>query len=167
MTTHTHHKIRSTSSEAYHEIQADGLLDTRLEEVFNYVSRNQGQTALEIQNNLGYDEPNKVRPRISDLVRMGKLVYGEKRKTIYSKMPQLEVYTVRGFEQKYLNKLGFKEKEQGLYVFYYKDIILFQDFRGNGRRKSYAFNEEGEKVNYKDLEIWQTFKLVLGVSKDG
>ena len=60
--------IQQTSLKAYKEIKADGTLGTKEKEVLEAFKTRGDSTDLEITHWLGYDDPNKVRPRRHALV---------------------------------------------------------------------------------------------------
>lgn len=160
MTSHIEHNIRETSVETYLDIELDESRIRREDLVYNYILCNGGETGREIAHALGFDDMNSVRPRISDLFKKGLIIYGNKRKDNYSYRSSSEVYTVGEFERLYLNKLGFRKLKDYLYVFYGPNYVLYQDFR-DGKRKSYAVDFNGKKINHKDLEVHKVFKELL------
>lgn len=156
--------VRETSTETYHQIEDEGLRQRREDLVFNYIKENPGRTGREIAYALGYNDMNEIRPRITDLFNKGLILYGNKRLSEGSNRPSGEVWLVSDFEKYFLNKLGFKKKENRLYYFETPDYILFQDFRGS-RRKSYAFDSEGNGIDHTTIEIHKVFKQLLEASK--
>jgi hypothetical protein len=75
--------IRDTSLEAYFEIKSN--LGEMQQVVFDTILRLGCPTDLEIAKFLGYKDPNKVRPRRNDLLKMGLIDVCEKRECSVSK----------------------------------------------------------------------------------
>lgn len=156
--------VKQTSIETYQEIQDEGIREKREDLVLNYIKSNPGKTGREIAYDLGYSDMNEVRPRITDLFNKGLILYGNKRLSEGSNRPSGEVWLVSDFEKSYLNKLGFKRKDERLYYFETPDFILFQDFRDK-KRKSYAIDSQGNKIEHTDLWIHKLFKTLMEVNK--
>lgn len=75
---HDGHYMRPTSLEAYAELRE--TLGPRQQEVYEAIKRNPGLTDAELTHLLGYDDPNRVRPRRFELMEMGIIKEGLKRK---------------------------------------------------------------------------------------
>lgn len=161
--------VTENSKHTYQEIEDEGLRQTREDLVYNYIKTNPGLTGREIAQGLGYSDMNEVRPRITDLFNKGLILYGEKKYNQDNKRPSSQIFILKDFEQYVLFKLGFQKKCEGLYYFETPEYILYQDFRGT-KRKSYAFDVEGNGIDHSHLEIHKAFKKlmeVLGRKKNG
>lgn len=66
--------VRLTSVVSYYDLKDKGLLTKRCEEVYEWLKDNPDSSDHDIRRGLGYDDPNKVRPRRKDLFDMG-LIY--------------------------------------------------------------------------------------------
>ena len=65
--------MRQTSLLAYDEINKTGKVGHRHELILRLMRDGYSRTDWEITKALGYDDPNMVRPRRNELVRMGLL----------------------------------------------------------------------------------------------
>ena len=70
--------IHENSLEAYFEEKNSGRISTRAQEVFNIIKKKPGCTARQILFELAREDPNYVRPRITELKKKGLVVEGEK-----------------------------------------------------------------------------------------
>jgi len=68
--------VRDTSKRAYKQIQPLGLAQ---QIVYDVIEKLGCPTDMEITKNLGYADPNKVRPRRKELLDMGFITECEKR----------------------------------------------------------------------------------------
>lgn len=62
-------EINNISLEAYERIKSK--LGERQILIFDFIKKNPDLTAYEICHKLGYSDPNRVRPRINELVKFG------------------------------------------------------------------------------------------------
>lgn len=151
-------KVRETSYEAYNDINSDGTYDTRMTEIFEIVNQFPLRTGKEYMQILDYNDPNIVRPRITDLKNLGLIVEASKRKCSVTNKEAYVWCTKSFFEQIFLSELGFREThKKGLWMYKEDNILFFQDFR-SGKRRSYAKNGL-INYDYKTLEIYKKFKL--------
>jgi hypothetical protein len=68
--------MHENSLKAYREEEIS--LGKRAFHIYEFLRDNQGfYTDREVQTHLGYDEPNNVRPRITELIKMGIVKEGE------------------------------------------------------------------------------------------
>ncbi len=72
--------VRETSMICYKELVELGKINERCQQVYSYISKHPSETDTEIARGLGFDDPNKVRPRRKDLYDMGLVVECELRK---------------------------------------------------------------------------------------
>ncbi len=77
MTTHATHTMHEHSIESYRA--AIAALSVRASIVRAWVERHGPATDRQVMAGLGYADPNKVRPRITELVQQGLLIEGDKR----------------------------------------------------------------------------------------
>lgn len=153
--------VRETSIKCFDEIKQENLYDSDMEMVLESIRTKPLMTAREYTSLvLGYDDMNKVRPRISDLKRLGYILEVGKRECSLSKRTAYIWATLEGIEQFCLRKVGFIEKEPNLFYFVEDNITLFQDFR-TGKRRSYAFADYNTTIDYKTLDIYNDFKKLL------
>lgn len=68
--------MQDTSLDAWRNLENLGLMQ---QTVYDVISKLGCPTDLEIAKFLGYSDPNKVRPRRNDLVKMGFVIQHEKR----------------------------------------------------------------------------------------
>lgn len=154
-------EVRDTSLKTFNEIQEEGIYDSRMQEVLDAVKKCPMMTGRELAEIvLYYNDMNIVRPRISDLARLGYIVEAGKRKCSMSGRTCYVWVSVENSERGILKKLGFKEQEKDLYTFKEDDITLYQDFR-KGRRISYAFDESGVSIAHSTLDIHKKLKEEL------
>lgn len=154
-------QVRSTSMKTYREIQDEGIYDTDMEMVYNAIHNNPLMTAREYCILiLGYDDMNKVRPRVTDLKTQGMIIEVGKRIDSVSNRKAIVWATLEGVQQHILKKLRFSEKEEGLFRYSDEWTILYQDFR-QGKRRSYAYHVDGDKIDYKQIEVYKKFKEEL------
>lgn len=72
--------VRDTSIQTYHEIQKEGLVGKRQEEVLElFAELNHSITDMELAEKLEYVDPNNVRPRRKELYDLGILESDGKR----------------------------------------------------------------------------------------
>lgn len=153
--------VRETSLKCYNEIKEEGKYDTDMEMVYDAINNYPLMTGREYATIiLGYDDMNKVRPRISDLKSDGAIIEVGKRECSCSKRTSYVWATLEGVEKLTLKKVGFKESQTNLFTFKEDDIICCQDFR-KGKRRSYAFSEANQTADYKHLECYKKFKEEL------
>jgi len=154
-------KVRDTSLKTYNEIQEEGIYDSRMDEVLNAIKQVPLMTGREYATIvLGYSDMNIVRPRITDLKTAGYIIEIGKRKCSCSGRSAYIWATLKGVEKNLLKKLGFLEKQKDLYYIIENEIILYMDFR-KGKRRSYAFDNDNNKADFKDLDIYKRFKKEL------
>ena len=154
-------EVRDTSLKTYDEIKEEGIYDSRMEEVLtairSYPLMTGREYALLI---LGYQDMNIVRPRISDLSRLGYILDIGKRKCSCGGRLSYVWATRESIEKRVLKKLEFKETQKNLFMFKEDDITLYQDFR-KGSRCSYAINDYNCNVSHSCLTIHKKFKEEL------
>lgn len=85
------HKIRETSLEAY---QALGDLAERQKLVLDTIRRFPGMTATELTKLLQKSDPNFVRPRITELLSLGLVVEGDRRKCLLTNRSAITWYAL-------------------------------------------------------------------------
>jgi len=108
--------VRDTSLICYRELVELGKVNDRCQEVYNYIIKNPSETDTEISKGLGYDDPNKVRPRRKDLYNMGLVVECEVRKCSFTNRLchtwEAQVYVPRKkfFDVKELRVGGYVER---------------------------------------------------------
>lgn len=78
MSEHVSHRMHENSLASYEKARAD--LSTRAAQVWSWVQQHGAHTDREIMAGLGYSDPNKVRPRVTELVESGMLEEMAKRK---------------------------------------------------------------------------------------
>ena len=71
MTKHAEHRMHVNSLEAYDACRAE--LDGRAALVLDWIEQHGDATDREVMHGLGFTDPNKVRPRITELVERGML----------------------------------------------------------------------------------------------
>lgn len=154
-------QIRDTSLKAYDEIKEEDIYDNDMEMVLDAIRNASLMTAREICTHvLGYEDMNKVRPRIRDLKRLGYILEVGKRECSLSGRTAYVWATLEGIEKYCLKKVGFIEKEPNLFYFIEEDVTLYQDFR-KGKRTSYAFTEHNNELDHRTLECHKKFKAML------
>ena len=152
---------RETSLKCYDKIKEEGNYDTDMEMIYDAITRHPLMTGREYaQVILGYDDMNKVRPRITDLKNDGAIIEIGKRLCSCSNIKSYVWGTLEGIEKLILKKLKFNETQANLFTCREGEIICFQDFR-RGSRKSYALLGDGTNVNYKTLTCYINFKKEL------
>jgi hypothetical protein len=78
--------VTETSLMAYIEEKESGKLDTRRNEVYSLLKKlNKPLTSREIMVELGYNEPNNVKPRITELKKANIISEYDKVKCKYTK----------------------------------------------------------------------------------
>lgn len=70
--THASHVMHQHSLQAYE--QEEVKLSRRASEILSWIARNGPKTDREVMQGMGFNEPNSVRPRISELIGAGKLM---------------------------------------------------------------------------------------------
>lgn len=71
---HRVHQVQETSLMAFIAEKESGRLGERAKACAIYISRHPYVTACEVMAGLGFADPNKVRPRISELKKEGVIV---------------------------------------------------------------------------------------------
>ena len=133
---------------------------TRACEVLNAIINFPFQTSYEYAIMLRYDDPNKVRPRITELKQGGVIIAISKRKCAVSNVTSTTWSTICGLEYMIMKQIGFIETKPHLWVFETKDgVKIYFDYRKTGKRMTYCFPAV---ENYLDLEIHKTFLKILG-----
>lgn len=84
--------MRQTSLLAYEELKEDKILGERQRIVFDLIKRFPDRTAVELTYFSDHTDPNYIRPRINELLKMGLVIESGKRKCRYSNK---EAYTWR------------------------------------------------------------------------
>ena len=150
--------VRDTSLKTYKEINDEGVYDSRMQEVLQAIKDNPLMTGREYAIIiLGYEDMNIVRPRISDLARLGYIFELGKRKCSCGGRTSYVWCTLDSVEKNILLQLGFKKINLDLYKYEYNGISLYQDFR-KGKRRSYAFDEHSYSIDPKSLDIHKKLK---------
>lgn len=150
--------VRETSIKCYDEIKEDGFKDTWEEIAYTAVKNTPMMTAREYYDMIIIEGNRQdINPRLTELKKMGKILEFGKRQCSIGKKLAYILTTLEGLEKTLLRKVGFIEKQDNLFVMAEDDIIVFQDFR-KGKRRSYAFNESGQSVDYKYSENYKEFK---------
>lgn len=75
---HSTHFLQSTSLDAFTNLKK-GKLGQMQQLVYDTIKKLGCPTDLELARYLGYSDPNHIRPRRNDLVRMGLVVQHERR----------------------------------------------------------------------------------------
>jgi len=70
--------VRDNSLKAY--LEEKKKLGKRTEEILKYLRNHEGQTSREIMEGMGFLETNTVRPRLTELIKSGKIFEGGKKK---------------------------------------------------------------------------------------
>lgn len=70
--------INVNSIDAYYSENDNGRILKRRIMVYNLILRKEGLTSREIMKELNFNEPNQVRPRITELLQKGLIKEGEK-----------------------------------------------------------------------------------------
>ena len=153
--------IRDTSILTYNDIQEEGLLDTDLQITLDAIRSYPLMTGAEYcKLILGYDNMNKIRPRITDLKNLNCIKSFGKRKCSLTGRLSYVWATLEGAEIHALRYLGFREPKPSLFTFSTEDFTLYQDFT-KGKRKSYAFTSSGQPIDYRVLPIHKQFKELI------
>jgi len=78
--------VHENSLLAYLEEKEKGKIGKRQEEILNYLKSVKSATAREIMIGLGFDDPNKVRPRLNELKEYNYIIeIGSKRDGVTGK----------------------------------------------------------------------------------
>jgi hypothetical protein len=72
LSAHLAHRIHQNSRAAYEA--EDVKLSARAEAVFEWIRQHGPHTDREVMRGMGFQEPNSVRPRITELIGAGKLM---------------------------------------------------------------------------------------------
>lgn len=72
--------IKETSIKTYQEILDEGIVSKNQELVFKFIRNHGGLTDMEIAKELGFPDPNVVRPRRKELLDIGLIISNGKRK---------------------------------------------------------------------------------------
>lgn len=153
--------IKDTSLKCYEEIQDEGIYENDMEMVYDAIKNNPLMTGREYATLiLGYDDMNKVRPRITDLKNKGLIIEAGKRECSCSKRTSYVWCTLINIEKLSLKKAGFEENTPDLFKCKEGDVYCYQDFR-KGSRRSYCFTFDGKIVDYHTLDCYKRFKEEL------
>jgi hypothetical protein len=76
--------VQDTSIVSYITLMAEGKIGADQELVLRFMADHQLLTDREIARDMGFDDPNKIRPRRNELVRIGVVVANGKRKCTVS-----------------------------------------------------------------------------------
>lgn len=152
--------IQETSILTYRDITEEGLKDTWQIETFRAIKENPYYTAREYFELILREPRERIFPRITELKQMGLIIEHNKRVCSIGKRKALTYVVKLDHERNIVKRLGFKEIKKDIFIFYAKEGVLFQDFRGN-YRNSYALDNNEQRTDFSKFEIHKTLKRLL------
>ncbi len=180
MTEHKAHNLQLTSFYCYAPSYSETMYNEKFrqevhKQIVQLLQKHNNLTDQEMKHILGYDDPNRVRPRRYELVH-GKFknhniivpvlveedtnrVCTVSHETVIAwklKEDNLHAYmTDDKNESSILKLLGFKEIDVNLFVKEIGDIRLYMDFR-IGKRRTWAKDKNNENIDFHTLDIYNT-----------